>query len=316
MSYELITLALLKLRGVGPRTVQTLWQKFPSMADHNDVVSALRQMGAQRAWGNPSQEDLDHCFSDAAQVLDRCQREGIKVLSPFHPDFPQRLRSIPNPPLILFAIGDSKVLPKRALAVIGTREPTEFGRQSARRIAKSLSEHGWVIVSGLAEGCDTAGHEGCLEGGGPTVAVLAHGFGRIYPASNKALAEKILNQGGCLVTEYPPGQPPTRSSFVERDRLQSGLSLGIIVIETDVKGGTMHTVRHATEQYRAIAAISHPESLSSEPKTQGNAFLVAENRATALKDKDDVIRFAESLAQKPEIPIQKGTSENQTELIL
>lgn len=297
MAYELITLALLRLRGVGPRTVQTMWQKHPSMGGRQDVVDALRGSGGSKVPPDSLEMALDGAFDDAERILNECNQKGIKVLAPGGLHFPQRLTRIPNAPLLLFAQGNVSILRKDSVAVIGTREPTGYGIKSGRRIARTLALEGWVVVSGLAEGCDTAGHEGCLDGEGHTVAVLAHGFGRIYPASNKNLAQRILEKEGCLVTEYPPGQPPSRSSFVERDRLQSGISVGIIVIETDVKGGTMHTVRHATEQGRGIAAIVHPENLRMEPKTQGNALLIAEKRAVPLKDKDDVTRFVNSLRQ-------------------
>jgi DNA processing protein len=260
---------------------------------------------------------VNQALNAAYEMLDRCENQGVNVLWPTKSDFPVRLRTIPNPPLILFSLGDSTILNGDSVAVIGTREPTDFGVRSARKIARTLAEQGWVIVSGLAEGCDTAGHEGCLDGAGRTVAALAHGFGRIYPASNKGLAERIISHGGCLITEYPPGQPPTRGSFVERDRLQSGLSLGVIVIETDVKGGTMHTVRHAIEQSRPIAAVSHPEKMKSEPKAQGNRLLVAEGHATALEAKKDVFDFTDSLRRerpKTEIGVAELFPVDQQEL--
>jgi DNA processing protein len=295
MSYELVTLALLNLRGVGPGTARVLWRKHPSMSTRHDVVTALREH--KKGHYGEMRNELAEAFDDAQCLLDRCDREGIHVLGPHHPNFPPRFRKLPDGPLLLFVLGNSDCLLRDSVAIIGTREPTDFGTRAARKIAKSLAEAGWVIVSGLAEGCDTAGHEGCLDGCGQTVAFLAHGFGRIYPASNKNLAERIVEKGGCLATEYPPGQPPTRGSFVERDRLQSGLSLGVIVIETDVKGGTMHTVRHATEQHRPLAALSHTSKWLKEPKVQGNLLLIAEGRATPLKEKNDVFQFVNSLRQ-------------------
>ena len=232
---------------------------------------------------------------DAAEKLqEECDDAGIVVLGGRVP-LPSALREIPNPPLLLYLQGNPEILDLKGIAVIGTREPTSFGRKSARRMAHVLAERGWCVVSGLAEGCDTEGHEGCLAAGGKTIAVLAHGFGRIYPAKNKQLADRILESGGALITEYAPGTPPTRSSFIERDRLQSGLSLGIIVVETDIKGGTMHTVGHAQAQGRGIGAISHPPELSDVSKSQGNQKLIREEIATPLRDRDDLIRFAESL---------------------
>ena len=297
MSPAAITLALLRLRGIGAGTVKILWRNCPDMSCLEDVVATLKRLDDSRFRDRSWYPELEEASQFADRVLDQCEAQGIVVLSPGHSDFPARLRCIPNAPLLLFALGNFKCLVDDSVAVIGTREPTNFGLRSASRIARSFAEQSWVVVSGLAEGCDTAGHEGCLAGAGRTVAALAHGFGRIYPASNKNLAERIVAEGGCLVTEYPPGQAPTRGSFVERDRLQSGMSLGVIVIETDIKGGTMHTVRHATEQGRPLAAVLHPEELRSEPKTQGNALLIRERKATPLRDRGDVDNFAINLRQ-------------------
>lgn len=303
MSYEVVTIALLSLRGVGPGTVRTLWQRYPSMRTEPDVIDVLRESHNSRING-ASGTGISDAFDEARRLIDRCERERIHVLAPANGGFPTSLRTIPNAPLLLFARGNFLCLSAACVAIIGTREPTSYGEGAARKMAKNLAESGWTIVSGLAEGCDTAGHEGCLDGGGQTAAFLAHGFGRIYPAKNKALAERIVATGGCLLTEYSPGTPPTRGAFVERDRLQSGASLGVIVIETDVKGGTMHTVRHAQEQARPLAALLHPEDRRHEPKVQGNLLLIMEGRAYPLKDRADVTAFVTQLqSQRTSAPI-------------
>jgi DNA processing protein len=156
----------------------------------------------------------------------------------------------------------------------------------AERLASSAAISGFAIVSGLAHGCDTLAHKGCVDVGGVGVAVLAHGLDKVYPAANKSLAQKLLDCGGCLVSEYPLGMTPMKTAFAERDRLQSGLSDCVLVIETDVKGGTMHTVRFARQQDRLLACIDHPEAWWGQPKVQGNRQMIADRWAVPIADGD------------------------------
>lgn len=265
------------------------------MASARDILDSLCSSRLIRSNSQIDLTSISKALDDSQALLERCVRENIRVTSRRDDKFPPLLKSIPASPLILFSMGQIECLLSNCIAIIGTRNPTDYGLRCARKMAATLVEDKWVIVSGLAEGCDTAGHEGCLKAAGKTAAFLAHGFGKIYPASNKELAHKILDTGGCLVTEYPPGQPATRGSFVERDRLQSGSSRGIVVIETDVKGGTMHTVRHATEQNRRIAALQHPDDLRSAAQSQGNQFLINEKGVVPLRDKADLLQFAHDL---------------------
>ena len=141
----------------------------------------------------------------------------------------------------------------------------------------------------------TYAHEGCLEAQGIGVAVLAHGLDMVYPAANRGLAERLLDRGGCLASEYPVGTTPVRSAFAERDRIQSGLSDGVLVIETDVRGGTMHTVRFARDQGRALACIEHPQRYRSEDETRGNRKLIEEGSARPIPDGDSLTDFLNGL---------------------
>ena len=144
------------------------------------------------------------------------------------------------------------------------------------------------MVSGLADGIDAAAHQGALEVNGLTVAVLAHGLDTVKPSKNKVLADAILKNNGALVSEYPWGTKTNRSYFVARDRIQSGLSLGVFVVETGVKGGTMHTVRFCKEQKRILILLQHPPDLIGHPKTLGNAQLLSEGNAVVFENEDDI----------------------------
>jgi DNA processing protein len=293
MSKKAAILTLLTFKGIGPRSVLDYFNNSKELSNLQQVIDAINSGRFKRLVEIPSETEIEAAFNCAVQTLEKCSESNIHVIC--FDDLPQRLNAIPNPPLILFLKGNIEALRRKSIAVIGTREPTDFGKESAFRISKSLAENGWMITSGLAKGCDYEAHAGCLAANGITTAVLAHGFGMIYPKEHAKFSEKILETGGALVSEYPPGCPPTKGSFIERDRLQSGISHGVIVVETDVIGGTMHTVKHARAQGRPVGAINHPESLRNFNQAKGNQKLVEEKSAIPLGDKASVIRFAENL---------------------
>jgi len=192
------------------------------------------------------------------------------------PRFPFRLLSIPDPPGRLYVLGDQAVLKLPGVAVIGTRSPSDYGGILGERVAEIAARAGYCIVSGLASGCDTAAHRAAVRLGRPTAAILPGGFEHLFPAENTGLAGEILASGGALVSEYPPDTEPEDRFFGERDRLQSGLSLGVMVIETDVNSGTLVTVGHALKQGRPIACLNtHPAEYRALPSFRGNRELLA-----------------------------------------
>lgn len=244
----------------------------------------------------PSLDDRNAWPSVAARILDASAERDISVLSCFDNAYPQALKNIPDHPVMLYAMGNlSAVQEKPAIAVIGTRSPTDWGYRSGERIAMNLAEAGINIVSGLAMGCDMAGHIGALKAKGATTAVLAHGLQGIYPTANKPLAERILAEGGLLLSEYPVGTQPHKGYFVQRDRLQAGLSLGTFVVETDIEGGSIHTMEYTLKYGRKLMCLSHPEALLQEPKVQGNQKYLQQGKAKAITNKTDVDQLIESV---------------------
>ncbi len=241
----------------------------------------------------------ERVWAQAEQTLESASDLRIHSMAMTRPEFPTWLKRIPDPPAMLYVKGNLDcVTTPLGFAVIGTREPTEYGWKVAHRFGQRGAEAGCVVVSGLALGCDTAGHRGCLDAGGKTVAVLAHGLDRIYPKDSRGLADEILEGGGCWVSEYPPGMRAQRSYFVERDRIQSGLSSGVIVVETDVDGGTMHTARFAGEQGRPLACLDHPPQHAHTPKIRGNRQLLVERRAEPLREAEDFTKFLDAVRRQ------------------
>lgn len=279
----------MRLKGVGRRAALRIVDAPPPNASpvsyrHHVLMRACTERLLER--------DVVEAWEKTEEQLDKSRSAGVEAVSVYDEGYPKQLRSIPDPPAVLFVKGDGHALHAAGrVAIVGTREPTSWGAEVAERSGRTAAELGFVVVSGLAHGCDTRAHEGCLQANGVGVAVMAHGLDKVYPAANKQLAHRLLDAGGCLVSEYPLGMTPARTAFAERDRIQSGLSAGVLVIETDEKGGTMHTVRAARAQKRLLACIDHPLRLRTEEKTRGNQALLRDRWATPIADGEALATF-------------------------
>lgn len=314
-------LTLLSTPGIGRRTVQQLLEA--EMESPPSSLEDLRDLLRDRATVNghrmrvPTSLELQDAFNLAERVLESSHDLGVQVIGPDTQQFPRQLRNIPDPPVVLYVRGNAECLYREpAVAVIGTREPSQFGLSAAEKLSANLASLHFVIVSGLAIGCDAAAHTGCLKAAGQTVAVLAHGLDQIYPSKNRDLADQILDSGGCLVSEYAPGIRPRGNFFVERDRLQSGLSAAVVVIETDIKGGTMHTAQFCLDQQRLLACVVHPPKFANHEKARGNQMLIADGKAIPLSSRADIESFVARFQKEREIDESgpaKGSKKKQTE---
>ncbi len=198
--------------------------------------------------------------------------------------YPALLASIPDPPLALFVEGDADVLALPQLAVVGSRNPTAHGRDTAVQFAAHLARSGLAITSGLALGIDAASHRGALQAGGRTVAVLGCGLDTIYPRENEPLAAAITAGGGALVADLPTGTAPLKQHFPRRNRIISGLSVGTLVVEAALRSGSLITARLAGEQGREVFAI--PGSIHN-PLARGCHRLIRQG-AKLVEDADDI----------------------------
>ncbi len=191
---------------------------------------------------------------DIERELDLCRKHGISLLSERDAAYPRMLRELPDPPGFLFVRGE--ILPRDAIAVaiVGTRHPTRYGLKTAKRLAAGLARQGVTIVSGLARGIDAAAHQGALEAGGRTLAVLGSGVLNVFPPEHDELAESVVRQGAVL-SESPPEFPPIRGAFPQRNRIISGLTCGVIIVEAAQRSGALITARLAMEQNREVFAV-------------------------------------------------------------
>lgn len=202
-------------------------------------------------------------------------------------NYPQSLHRIPNPPLLIYGIGNSNIDQENLLAMVGTRRPTPYGRRVGLWLAKDLIQEGLTLVSGLARGIDSIAHKASIDAKVPTVAVVAHGLDMIYPAENKKMSESILENSGAIVSEYPFGIQPLAGYFPQRNRIISGLCKGTLVIEASESSGTKHTVNHALEQCREVFAVPGP--IDSEYSIFTNELIF--NGANMVRTSADILSF-------------------------
>jgi DNA processing protein len=191
----------------------------------------------------------------AGEELDRLREMGATAIVPTDQGYPERLLEIYDPPLVLYVRGDAEALSKFGVAVVGTRHPTPYGVGVAERLSCDLAARGLIIISGMARGVDTAAHRGALNARGKTVAIWGTGLDVTYPKENQKLADQILSSGGAIVSEFPLGTFPAPQNFPIRNRIISGMSIGVLVIEAGEYSGTRVTARCALEQGRDVYAV-------------------------------------------------------------
>lgn len=275
-------LAFSKLKGVGPSALRKIaslnnfeQQPIEEIAFRIPVVAKALQVA--EAW--------DIALDYAVLQIDEAIRTHTSILSPLDVGYPPLLASTKDDPMLIFVRGQLSLSLERAVAIIGTREPTPHGILIAQRISQFFVSENWSVVSGLAIGCDAISHQAVIDAGGHTVAVLAHGLHMVAPTRHRKLADDILASGGALVSEYPFGQGAMPQQFVKRDRTQAGLAHGVVMIQSDLKGGSLHASRAALDYHRWLA-VPYPTELDlrkSEPKIQAN-LLIADGSVAARGD--------------------------------
>lgn len=254
---------LTMVAGVGPRTSRLLLDAFGTAGKTLDApVAMLRDVPGV---GTKIADRISKARRqiDAAGELERCHRAGVRVVTSADPLYPPPLQEIPDPPFLLYWKGTYEPRDQLAIALVGSRRCTPYGLRVAERLASSLARVGITVVSGLARGIDAAAHRGALKVGGRTLAVMANGLGQVYPPEHEDLA-RLIGESGAVISEMPMGQGPLSGLFPQRNRIISGLCLGVVVIEATPRSGSLSTAHHAMEQNREVFAVPGPvDSLSS-----------------------------------------------------
>ncbi|MBJ9085829.1 DNA-processing protein DprA [Citrobacter freundii] len=265
-------LAIKYLKGIGDKTISSLHviDGFSDLTIKDILRLSLNKKDSYTDF------DISNAVELAQQQIDIANDNGHFIISFFDDVYPLNLKKAGYAAPILFCNGDISCLNNDNLTVIGTREPTEHGVVIAKRVTEWFVKKGWSIVSGLATGIDSIAHSACIDNGGKTIAVLAHGLEKVYPAKNKELSKRITDNGGLLISEYPYNSFVGKSNFVERDTIQAAVSSGVVLIQTGITGGSLHASRASLLLGRPliIAGQSKTDIKNREEKSCGNNILI------------------------------------------
>lgn len=297
MSARVLWIWLASRHGVPARVTNMLLEQFgtPEQIYAADRDRLQQVMPLQQAHVDAL---CDKSLDEAQKIADTCEEQEITILTLTDSGYPERLRQIADPPLVLYVRGQLPDLDSNpGIAMVGTRKATAYGLIQAEHIARKLAKAGFVIVSGMAEGIDSAASRGALKEYGKTVVVLGCGVDRCYPMANRFLRDDILISGA-VISEYPPGTPPIKQHFPVRNRIICGLCPVTVIVEAPKRSGALITARTAVEQGRDVFAV--PGNIDA-PNSQGTNRLIADGEAGLLCSADDVIlEYGCMLRQPPE----------------
>jgi DNA processing protein len=262
-------IAFTHIYGVGAVRIRHLHDYFGSLetawfADATDLLAA----GLPAAAVEDVQKQRRTLHPD--QYLDELQKVGAWVVTPIHEDYPELLKEVPNAPAVLYIKGTLMPQDNLSVAVVGTRKASNYGLEMTRRLTEGLAQQGVTIISGLARGIDAIAHQEALKNGSRTIAVLGNGIDKVYPSEHRRLAADIAEHGA-VITEFPPGTDPLAGNFPARNRIISGMSLGVLVIEAPEKSGALTTATFAGEQGRDVFAV--PGNVTSPNSTGTNKLI-------------------------------------------
>lgn len=278
-------LTLLQLERCGRKTALKVARfangmNLLSAADLADFLQNLRESGRVKRLADYSVSDIKNAERLAEVILAKSTEAGIGVIGYYDPHYPKSLRNLvtekgtTDPPAVLYYKGELSVTELPSIAIIGTRNATAEGICAGEIFGQKFAESGFNVVSGLALGCDRAGHCGALNGNGATTAILAHGLDSVYPTENSDLAQSILDSGGLLLSEYPIGEQVRPNRLVDRDRLQAGLAKATLVIQTGEYGGTMHAANATLAAGKPLFVVKYKsDRLMFSDKVRGNMHL-------------------------------------------
>lgn len=281
---------LLSIEGIGPGKLRSLLSGFRSLdkilsADFDSLISipGIHSNLASRIVGAYKKEnEIKSALEKELLVLEKM---GADIITVWDNEYPELLKKIFDPPLILYVKGKFSDNDNYSIAVVGTRVPTNYGRIQCEKITSELVCKGITIVSGLARGIDSVAHRTAVQNHGRTIAVIGSGLDVIYPPENRKLYNEILDEG-MVISEFPPGTKPDAQNFPQRNRIISGLSLGTIIIETGTKGGALQTASLALDQNREVFAV--PGNLGVK-QSEGTNLLIQKGEAKLIRNCDDIL---------------------------
>lgn len=295
--------ALSMVTGIGPKTFRRVIERFESPAAVFEAsIEELTKI--PRITTEVAEDILATPLEEVEEELLSLDEEGINVLTINDQEYPANLKALPDAPPVLFLLGHLLEGDSASVAIVGSRSATSQGLALAKELAAGLAQKGLTVVSGLAEGIDTAAHQGALQGGGRTIAVLGSGIRVIHPRENENLAKEIMERGA-LISELHPNAPPLVQNLMARDRIVSGLSRAVIVVEAEEQSGSLHTASEAKNQGRLVYTIDNA--------SPGNTLLLREGAIKLLGVQTDFDTLAEIIKQHT--PVSHEGVARQTNLL-
>lgn len=293
-------LALSLISGLGSKRIKLLANAFD---DSSQIFSLSKtELRSVETIGEASALSIlaFKRWDEVDQIIKATEKVKARIITIADPEYPSLLKQIYDPPALFWVKGNHEALSKPGVGVIGTRHATSYGKKTAEKLSKDLGEEGLCIFSGLAHGIDAISHKAALDVGAPTVAVLGSGIDNLYPRENADLANRIVKEGGAVITEFSLGTMPDAGNFPVRNRIVSGMSMGVLVVESGIKGGSMITADLALDQNREVFAVPHSlENLSGS----GCNYLIKTGAAKLVQTVDDIL---------DELPIDQGEKSSST----
>lgn len=279
-------IALTLIPGLGSKRVKNLVRECGNLDElfsfSKTQLRSYEGIGEASALSILSFDD----WEQVDKVIAETEKTGADIITLKDPEYPMLLKEIYDPPILFWIKGNPEALSKPGVAVVGTRNASTYGKKQAEKLSTKLAAEGLCIFSGLAYGIDTIGHQSALNANGITVAVLGSGIDNLYPKSNAEIANQIVKLGGAVISEFPPGTMPDKGNFPLRNRVVSGLSLGVVVMESGIKGGSMITAELALDQNREVFAVPHP---LDNPSGTGCNYLIKKGAAKLIQVVDDIL---------------------------
>ncbi|HEX3236071.1 MAG TPA: DNA-processing protein DprA [Gemmatimonadales bacterium] len=305
---RLAYLALAQVPGIGPARLDALLAAFQTPL--GALAAPFELLGALPGFSRAAATALKSASpEDGRRLVEATERLGGRVLLSIDPEFPPVLRIIPDPPPVLFALGDLRLLDPPAVAIVGSRDHTAYGAEVCRLLASEAAAMGVLVVSGMARGLDAVAHCGALDAGGSTIGVLGNGLGVVYPAANRELYERVRARG-LLLSEFSPGEKPHAGSFPRRNRLISGLARVTVVVEAAVGSGALITAGTALDQGREVLAVPGPVTSAVSVgcnrliRDGATPFLEPVDLLQHYPECERALRFAQGDKPQPASPVQ------------
>lgn len=315
MSYDLESLgiinALIETEGIGPQRIISILKNFNNPAEILSVgksflsnLEGFSDLLSTRIL--QSLEKRSEFQLEFEKQLEQLEKSNMELLTYWDEDYPKALKNIYYPPIFLYLQGELRKQDEISVAIVGTRTPSDYGKSIAKEFAAEIAKSNTTVISGMARGVDSISHKSALDVGGRTIAVIGSGLDVIYPPENKKLFDRII-ESGCVISEFKLGTQPDAQNFPRRNRIISGLSKGVVIIETRVIGGAMQTAQHALDQGREVYAV--PGNIHSA-NSEGTNLLIQQGNAQLVLSAKEVLKDLKIDTSEVKVEQRKNSFEN------